>query len=105
DARFLPRLLDHRAFDRCASRDAAPDKVVEHAGVDRLRRAAAREPHACSVFRANEAVDVRAVRVSAEVAGGGALELEHPGRIEARTHGVTLVAPRGEGAFAGELRG
>ena len=103
DACFFPRFLDDRPFDRRARGDAAADQVVEHAGIDRLRRAAAREPHADAVVRANEAVDVRGVGVDAEIAGGRALELEQRRRVELRAHGVALVAPGGEGAFARQL--
>ena len=96
DAGFLARFLDHGGGHRLSRRDAAADEIVEQAGIDRLRRAAPRDPHLDVVAAADESVDVRRVGVHAEVARGGALELEPRRRAEFRRDVVALVAPGGE---------
>jgi len=93
DAGFFPGLFHQRCLSREADADATRHQVVEHARIDLLARAAAREPHAL----ARDAVQVHRLRGQAERPRRGALDLERVGDA------VALVAPAGDEAFLGEL--
>ena len=60
----------------CPAAMPPPTRLSSSAGIDRLRRAAARDPHRDVVAAADEPVDVRRVGVHAEVARRRALEPE-----------------------------
>ena len=86
----------------CPVRDASADEIVEHPGIDRLRRTAPCDPHQRLVAAADETIDVHGVGVHAEVARGRALEQEPRRCAEFGGDGVALVAPRGEQTFGCE---
>jgi len=92
NAGFLPRFFHQRRLRREADADSAGHQVVEHAGIDLLGRAAAREPHAL----ARDPVQVHRLSGQAEGPRRRALDLEQLGDA------VALVAPAGDEAFFGQ---
>ena len=101
DPGLFVRFPDDGGGDRLTCRNAAADEVVEHAGVDCFGWAPPREPHP-DLTASHDAVDVRSIGMNTEITGGCALEQEPRRRAKSGRDGVTLVAPRAEGALGGQ---
>ena len=95
DPGLLPGFPDDRIGEARAGSDASADEIVEQPGVDRLGRAAAREPHPPAIARADQAIGVRGKGMDPEVARGGTLQLEQRRGVQAppRPHSARRATP------------